>query len=128
MPTISINDRLGNAGLYGVALTPRQINQTASRALNTTYTNTGIGSMLVQATFRAIITLAAGSSTVQGKSDDSTPPTTIATGLVGIQAGLLNEDNTFQITFIVSPGKTYRIDSAVANGTATLGTWFESSF
>ena len=127
MPTVSINDRLGSAGLGGVALTPRQVDQTSSRAFNTTYTNTGTGSLFVQATFRAIVTLAAGSSTAQGKSDTATPPTIIATGVVGIQSGLLNEDNTFQISFFVSPGKTYIINSVVANATATLGSWFEAA-
>ena len=101
-------------------------NITASRALNTTYTNPSPDrSLLVMATVRCAITVAAGNAYVQGKADTSTPPTTVASGIVGIQAGLLNEDNTFQICFVVSQGMNYRIDSAVTNGTVILGTWFE---
>lgn len=99
-----------------------------ARALNTTYTNSGTGSLMVIATVRSAITLAAGNAYVQGKSDSSTPPTTVASGLVGIQAGLLNEDNTFQITFIVAAGMKYRLDSSVTNGTTTLGSWYEMTF
>src|SRR4030067_495378 len=101
-------------------------NITASRALNTTYINPSPDrSLLVMATVRCAITVAAGNAYVQGKVDTSTPPTTVASGIVGIQAGLLNEDNTFQICFVVSQGMNYRIDSAVTNGTVILGTWFE---
>src|SRR4030067_298173 len=101
-------------------------NITASRALNTTYTNPSPDrSLLVMATVRCAITVAAGNAYVQGKVDTSTPPTTVASGIVGIHAGVLNEDNTFQICFVVSQGMNYRIDSAVTNGTVILGTWFE---
>lgn len=103
-----------------------QTNATASRALNTTYTNSGTTSLLVMAYVRCAVTLAGGNAYTQAKSDTATPPTTIATGLVGIQAGLLGEDNSFQMTFIVAAGKTYRIDSSATNGTTTLGAWFES--
>ena len=103
-------------------------NVTASRAKNTTYTNGNAAkSILVVATFRCAITLAAGVSTVQAKADTATPPTTAVSGIVGIQAGLLNEDNTFQISFVVPAGATqnYRIDTVETNGSATLGTWME---
>jgi hypothetical protein len=98
---------------------------TASRALNTTYTNSSVQTLMVMATVRCAITLAAGNATVQGKSDIATPPTVAASGVVGIESGLLNEDNTFQLTFTVAPGATYIISSATTNGTATLGSWFE---
>jgi hypothetical protein len=108
-----------------IAWIPTQINQTASRALNTTYTNTGSRSLMVHATVRCAISLASGNAYVQAKSDSSTPPTTVASGIVGIQNGLLNEDNTFQIFFVVAPGMKYRIDTSTANGTCTLGEFFE---
>lgn len=112
------------AGL--VYATPTQTNVTASRELNTTYT-AGARPIIVNATVRCVVTVAAGSATVQGKSDGAAPPTTIASGIVGLQSGLLNEDNTFQISFTVAAGANYRIDSAVANGTATKGSWFETA-
>ena len=101
------------------------VDQTSIRALNTTYTNLATTSLLVMATVRCAIALAGGTSTAQSKMDYSSPPTTIATGLVGIQAGLMSEDNTFQLVFAVNPGAQYRIDTATANGTAVLGKWFE---
>ena len=118
-------DVIGDGTNITPRLAPTQTNETANRAVNTTYTNTGGRSRIVTATFRCAITVAAGNAYVQGKSDSSTPPTTIATGKVGIEAGLLNEDNSFQISFIVAPEMKYRIDSTLTNGTATLGNWFE---
>lgn len=103
-------------------------NQTALRALNTTYTNSGLGTLMVLSTFRCAITLAAGNAYAQGKSDSSTPPTTVVSGIVGIQSGLLNEDNTFQVAFLVGAGLNYRLDSSSTNGTCTLGNWFEMAF
>lgn len=111
-----------------IAWQPEQVNQTASRALNTTYTNTGTRAKQIMATVRCAISAAGGNAYVQGKSDASAPPTTAASGLVGIQAGLLGEDNTFQVTFVVAPGMKYRIDSATTNGTAVLGDWFEVTY
>lgn len=107
------------------------INKTVTaptRALNTTYANSRSGSILVTASVRCAITLAAGSAYVIAKSDSATPPVTAATGKVGIEVGLLNEDNTAQISFVVAAGMNYRIDSTVANGTATLGDWRETAF
>jgi len=102
-------------------------NVTASRALNTTYSGNANKALLILATVRCAITLALGVATMQAKQDTSTPPTTIASGIVGIQAGLLNEDNSFQLMFAVPKGtnQKYRIDSVGTNGTVTLGNWFE---
>lgn len=100
---------------------------TTVRALNTTYTNKSGKGLLVSASARCVVTTAAGSATIQGKSDALATPTTAVSPIVGIQSGLLNEDNTVPVSFIVAPGKNYRIDSAVANGTATLGSWFETT-
>lgn len=111
-----------------IAWTPTQTNVTGSRALNTTYTNTGTRSIMVTATVRCAVTLAGGNAYVQGMSDTATPSVTIATGLVGIQAGLLGEDNSFQISFIVAAGKTYQITPSATNGTCTLGVWFETNY
>ncbi|KVW99509.1 hypothetical protein ABW22_01435 [Thiobacillus denitrificans] len=102
------------------------VNATAGRALNTTYNNNTISNKLVQVSARCVITLAAGSATIQGKSDTTATPVVVASPLVGIQSGLLNEDNTSMLTMVVAPGANYRIDSVVANGTATLGSWFET--
>lgn len=104
-------------------------NVTGSRAVNTTYTNaSSTNSMLVLATFRCAITLGAGTAYVQAKSDSSSPPTTVVSGIVGIQGGLINEDNSFQVVFVVEPSKNYRIDTTASNGTVTLGAWIEVSF
>lgn len=95
--------------------------------LNTTYTNADLTRTLeVAATVRCAITVAGGNAYAQGFSDAATPPVTVASGIVGIQAGLLNEDNSFQLVFKVYPGRRYRINSSVANGTVTLGNWFET--
>lgn len=102
---------------------------TASRAVNTTYTNSSsTNSILVMTTWRCAITLAGGNAYVQAKSDSSSPPTTVVSGIIGIQAGLLNEDNSFQAVFVVEPSKNYRVDSSATNGTVTLGKWIEVSF
>lgn len=120
---------LDEAGKVPLAQLPNyaQTNVTGSRALNTTYTNSGTRSIIVNATARCVVSVAGGNATVQGKSDTATPPTTITSGLVGIQSGLLGEDNTHQISFVVAPGANYRIDSAVTDGAVTLGSWFEVS-
>lgn len=114
--------KIKNEGTIG-----EHVNETASRALNTTYAN-GISMRMVLATVRCAISVVAGVATAQGKSDAATPPVTICSGLVGVQAGLLNEDNTFQICFWVAPNMNYRIDSATTNGTVVLGSWFEQTF
>ncbi len=116
------------AARKAIAFCPAQTDVTASRVLNTTYTAPATRSVMVHATVRCAITLAGGNAYVQGKSDSSSPPTTVASGIVGIQAGLLNEDNSFQISFVVAAGVNYRIDSATTNGTTTLGKWFEIAF
>jgi hypothetical protein len=111
-----------------LAYTPAQTDVTASRALNTTYTAPATRSIMVLATVRCAISLAGGNATAQGKSDGSTPPTTVASGIVGIEAGLLGEDNSYQLSFVVAAGQKYRIDSAATNGTVVLGKWFEVTY
>jgi len=110
------------------ALVPVQANITASRTLGTTYTAPSTRSMMVKATVRCAISLAGGNAYIQGKSDGSSPPTTIASGIIGIETGLLGEDNSFEISFVVAPGQNYRIDSSTTNGTTVLGAWFETTF
>lgn len=97
----------------------------ASRALDTTYANASTSVLLVQMTVRCAVTLAGGNAYAQAKMDTATPPTVIASGKVGIEAGLLGEDNSFQLSFLVNPGGTYLVASAATNGTVTLGKWFE---
>ncbi len=101
------------------------LNATASRALNTTYTNVSTSLLMVHVTARCTITLGGGNAYVQALMDTASPPTVVACGKVGIEAGLLGEDNTFQAVFFVNPGGTYRVNSAATNGTVTLGTWME---
>lgn len=50
----------------------------------------------------------------------------MASGIVGIQVGLLAEDNRVEVSFYVRPENKYRIDSTTVNGTVTLGNWFET--
>jgi hypothetical protein len=97
------------------------------RALDTTYTNTSTSTLLVHLTIRCAVTVAGGNAYVQALMDTATPPTTAASGLVGIQVGLLDEDNSFQLVFLVNPGGTYFVDTTTTDGTVTLGTWFEFS-
>jgi hypothetical protein len=115
----------GEPGMFMFAPTPYRTPLAATRALNTTYTNVSASSLLVMATVRCAITVAAGNAYVQAKMDTATPPTVAASGLVGIEAGLLGEDNSFQVAFVVNPGGTYIISSTTTNGTVTLGRWME---
>lgn len=108
---------------------PVQTDVTVSRAVNTTYTNgSAVRSIMVMATFRCAVTVAAGNAYAQAKSDSSTPPTTVVSGIVGIEAGVLNENVSVQVCFIIAPSMKYRIDTSVTNGTCVLGKWMEVSF
>jgi len=49
-----------------------------------------------------------------------TPPVTVASGIVGIQIGLIGEDNSFEVGFYVRPGNKYRIGSTAVNDTVTI--------
>lgn len=106
---------------------PYRTASTPARAVNTTYTNVSVSTLLVHLTLRCVATLGAGQAYAQALMDTATPPTTPASGLVGIQTGLLGEDNTYQLVFLVNPGGTYRVNTTAVNGTVTLGTWFEFS-
>lgn len=100
-----------------------------TRALNTTYANSSTASsLMVMATVRCAVTLAAGTAYVQGRSDSANPPTISCSGIVGIQAGLLNEDNTYQICFVVGTNTNYIITSVASNGSCVLGQWYELIF
>lgn len=103
-------------------------NRTASRALATTYANGATSSLLCMISVRCAITLANGSAWVQAKADTSSPPTTIVSGIIGIQDGLLNENNSYICVFAVGTSLNYRVDTTNANGTTTLGSWFEMQF
>lgn len=116
------------AARKALAWNPTWTDVSASRALNTTYTNTGNRSKLVMATVRCVVTVAAGNAYVGAKSDSNTPPLTAASGIVGIQSGLLNEDNTYQVIFVVAPGMYYQLNDFATNGTVNLGSWFEAVF
>ena len=78
-----------------------QTSQVDNRAFNGTYSNLSTSScLMVMATGRCVITLAGGNAYMQAKVDTANPPTVTATGLIGIQTGLLNEDNSFQIVLL----------------------------
>lgn len=103
--------------------------QTApARALNTTYAAPATRSIMVMATVRCATSAGAGTAYAQAKSDGAAPPATIASGIVGIQAGLAGEDNSFQLCFTVAAGANYRIDTTASSGTVTLGSWHETAF
>ncbi len=74
------------------------------------------------------ITVLNGKAYVQGIAEISVgDPTAVASGIVGIQLGLLNENNSFPVDFYVMPGEKYRINSTIdGTGTVTLGSWFET--
>lgn len=118
----------GSAGLMGTAsVVSNYVDVTASRAFNTTYTNSGSGvkSVMAMVCGRCVITLAAGSSFLQAFADAGGTPSTVASGVVGIESGLLNEDNTYQLCFVATNGLNYRVNATTANGTLTLERWFE---
>ena len=127
LPLMGEQGEQGEPGLMFFAPAPYRTATTPTRALNTTYTNVSTSTLLVHLTIRCAITVAAGNAYAQALMDTATPPTTPASGLVGIQAGLLNEDNTFQMVFLVNPSGTYNVTTSTTNGTVTLGTWFEFS-
>lgn len=101
--------------------------KTASRALNTTYTNQQQVTIMVMASVRCSTTLGAGVAYVTALMDTASPPTVPASGPIGIEVGLLGENNSHQVTFAVNPGGTYRIASTTVTGTVVLGRWFELS-
>lgn len=101
---------------------------TGTRTFNTTYTNTHAANALLVFVFaRCAITVAGGSSYMQGKQDTNTPPTTPVTGQIGPHVGQLNEDLGVEMIFYVAPGinQTYRVDTTLINGTIGLDKWFE---
>lgn len=104
-------------------------NATASRTLGTVYTNSSsTNTIMVMITVRCVTTSAGGNAYVQAFSDTAANPSTVASGIVGLQAGLLNEDNSYQLTFVVRPGEKYKVVASTTNGTCTLGNWTEMSF
>lgn len=118
-----------NSSSGTIALTHKNlVNATASRALATTYANGGTSSLLCMVTVRCAVTLAAGSAWVQAKADTSSPPTTVVSGIVGIENGLLNEDNSFMCVFVVGTSLNYRVDTTNSNGSTSLNNWMEMQF
>lgn len=101
------------------------VDQSASRSANTNYTNANSKRMMVITSVRCAITVAGGNAYVTAKSDTSTPPTTIVSSKIGIESGLLAEDNSYQIIFFVDPGCVYRLAKTTTNGTVTVGNWYE---
>jgi hypothetical protein len=103
--------------------------QAGSRLLNTVYANTSTAtSLMVMATVRCAISATTGTAYVQALADTSSPPTTSASGIVGIQAGLNGEDNTYQLCFVVGTNTNYIVTSTNSSGTTTLGSWYELIF
>lgn len=113
-----------------LAVNPTWVNMSDFRAFNTTYTNTGNRSKLVMASARCMGgNLVNSAAYMQARSDTASPPTTLASGLVGFRVALANEDNDFQVVFVVAPGHNYRLDSvASGSGSIALQTWMEATF
>jgi hypothetical protein len=100
---------------------------TGGRVFNTTYTNSDqTRTLQIKVTGRCATPGGLPrQASFQAFADTASPPITAASGIVGLEAGLLNEDNSFQLVFDVQPGLNYRVNTTVSNGTVTLGNWFE---
>jgi len=104
------------------------VDQTASRAIDgTVYTNTASSNLFVTVTARCIIDTVADVANIQAFSDTAANPITASSGIVGIEGGLLGEDISVQLSFIVRPYEKYKVVSTLSAGcSATLGKWFET--
>lgn len=103
------------------------VNQTALRALDSTFTNSDqTRSLMVMVTVRCTLTAANGTATLQLNADTASPPVTIVAGVIGFTGvGLNGESMQLQLVGIVQPGLNYRAVTVTANGTVTLNNWFE---
>jgi len=128
----AINDGIQNPILYDIS---KRVNketiptdQTASRAIDgTVYTNTASSNLFVTVSARCIIDTAADVANIQAFSDTAADPATAASGIVGIEGGLLGEDVSVQFSFIVRPYQKYKVVTTISAGcSATLGKWFET--
>ncbi len=90
-------------------------NVTANRSLDITYTNNFSKSIWIISTARVQISLTGGSGLFWGSVNGSQ-----SSGKVGIESGLLNDDGTFQMSFIVCPACNYSINSSASNAIVTL--------
>ncbi|MDD3813312.1 MAG: hypothetical protein PHZ02_01590 [Desulfocapsaceae bacterium] len=95
-------------------------NVTASKSLNTLYNNYNSESMEVFVTARVQISLGGGIGYFWGNASGN-----YASGKVGIESGLMSEDNTLQLVFIVPPNSNYTVDSSQTNAVVTLEDWRE---
>jgi len=104
------------------------VDQTAARAIDgTVYTNTASSNLFITVSARCIIDTAADVANIQAFSDTAADPTTLATGKVGIEGGLLGQDISIQMVFIVRPYYKYKVVTTISAGcSATLGKWFET--
>ena len=104
------------------------VDQTASRAIDgTVYTNTASSNIFITVSARCIIDTAADVANIQAFSDTAADPTTTASGIAGIEGGLLGEDVSAQISFIVRPYNKYKVVTTISAGcSATIGKWFET--
>lgn len=104
------------------------VDLTASRLLNTTYTNFDQTRSLM-----VIVSCICANGAVAGqtvrftvKADTAVPPVTPVSPEVGLFAGLASESNIFATVGIVAPGFNYRVDSTTSGASVvTLDKWFE---
>ncbi len=97
-------------------------NLTTSRALGGLYINSNNKSLMIFATARVQVTVLSGTALFYGVTNSSQ-----ASGQVGIESGLLNEEVTQQLVFIVPSNNNYSVNTSVSNGAVTLRDWREVS-
>ena len=98
------------------------VNRTASRALNTEYTNTTGRSMFVSCSVYLIIVTGADSADATASVDS------VASASCSIGTGSSAGTYVQNLNFVVPPGKTYRVDKIEGTaGQVLLNIWTESN-
>jgi len=97
-------------------------NVTAVRSLDTSYINSNSRSINVFVTAKAQITADNGTAIFFGNST-----TGQLSGKIGIESGLLGQNDTSRLIFVVAPNSDYTINSSANNGSVTLEDWREVS-
>lgn len=99
---------------------------TATRALNTTYTNFDkTRSLMVFASIGCFGGAAGGFAGANLLTDTATPPVTIMSS-IGLSPGLINEVNEFELFGIIRPQFNYRIGTTTTGtGALAIGRWIE---
>jgi hypothetical protein len=103
------------------------VDVTSSRLLNTTYTNNNnTRTLQIKVCATCATPGGAGVALMIVLADNATPPVTQVSGHVGLNLGLANESNVFQIVADIAPGLNYRVNAVIiGTGSVTLDKWFE---